>query len=351
MYETMPSQEEVPAGCLSGLGWLGAGFVLPCVSPTFYYRVARRGAFSAIVFLFLFTSAITGLLTARAVRGLVGASAQIQDAFESGAFPEITIVRGVAVVRAEQPVVLFDGQGMLIAIDTTGVYTQIDKAEYEQGLLLTRRELHVLSSDGQYQKLPLSALHELFSTDPIVIDQASVLSVWGTVSAVVAGVVFCIFGVWHGLVRFLYLLGLALLVWGVVALVRPDPGYRPVFVTGVYAVVPAVYLNYLVSRLGVGFVGLGTLLLLPMWALALVAAVAERKGGLLRGERRARLWRALIGLPFLVTMGLDVIFSWPDGAILVWGLAVVTFLVLQAVGLWTAGGAQPSAPLGRSASP
>ena len=73
------------------------------------------------------------------------------------------------------------------------------------------------------------------------------------------------------------------------------------------------------------------------------------------GVRFASIALGVIGL-LLLAVGGVLFFSHLTIAgygiwILVWGLAVVTFLVLQAVGLWTAGGAQPSAPLGRSASP
>ena len=59
--------------------------------------------------------------------------------------------------------------------------------------------------------------------------------------------------------------------------------------------------------------------------------------GLLRGKRPMRLWRALIGLPALIALGLDLAGVLPHRAAISWGAAAVSLIALVAAGLLTAG--------------
>jgi len=141
---------------------------------------------------------------------------------------------------------------------------------------------------------------------------------------------------WHSLLRLAYLALLGLLFWGVAALVRSKTGFGPVLVTGLYASVPALYAQFLLRQAHVSFLGLYTLLLVPMWGLALAAALMAPKGGWLLAERPLRARRAWIGLPALLAMALQSIFAWPQGVLIVWGLALATLLALVVIGWLTA---------------
>ncbi len=102
--------------------------------------------------------------------------------------------------------------------------------------------------------------------------------------------------------------------------------------------VPAMYANHLLGRSGIGFIGIQALILLPIWAVALAAAVARRDGGLLRGERPLRIWRTLIGAPLLLVLAWDAVFAWQYGAWVLWPVVLLTFLSLVVVGLRAAQG-------------
>jgi hypothetical protein len=57
MNEVQPNTrpQSQALGCLSELSWLGAGFVMPCASLTFYRRVTRRRVIWAVLFFTLFS--------------------------------------------------------------------------------------------------------------------------------------------------------------------------------------------------------------------------------------------------------------------------------------------------------
>lgn len=336
MNESQLTNERPGAGgCLHELEWLGAGFVLPCTSPTFYRLAVRRRVISAILFFLLFALVITGLTTIRVGKTLLSASEDIQQLFEQGDFPEITIEDGVATVDAAQPLVPFDEEGRVVIIDTTGTYKAIDRSRYHQGFLLTRTSLHILN-EGEYQEVPLSELHEIFDTNPIVINADSVTRLWSSLSLILAALTFLGLAIWNMVVWLMYLALLGLVFWGVVSLVRPGTDFGPILITGLYAFIPAVYAHYLLGRLGLRFFGLQTILLLLMWTVTLVAAFAERIGGILLGGRPLRGWRALIGVPMLLVFALDVIFHWSKGAFIVWPMALLTFFAVLGISLWMA---------------
>jgi len=107
--------------------------------------------------------------------------------------------------------------------------------------------------------------------------------------------------------------------------------------TGLFAVVPATYANYLLDRARIDYFGMFTLLLLLGWAFSLVAAAGKRQSGdFLRGTRPLRAWRALLGIPMLVLFVLDYVYQWSYGALIVWIAAVVTYAVLFGLEFLTA---------------
>ncbi|MEA3339709.1 MAG: DUF1189 family protein [Chloroflexota bacterium] len=333
--QSTAEQQSPVYGCLSELGWLGAGFVMPCASLTFYRRAARRKVIWAALFFLFFSLVITSLTTVAVGKTMFSVRQDIRRAFDTGGMPEITIRDGVATVDAEQPLVLFDEQRTIIMIDTNSTYRQIDRSRYSQGLLLTSHSLHLLDNNGRYQEIRLSDLNAEFG-NPIIVSADAVNKFWIGFSAVTTVLAFLALVVWNALGRFVYLTMLALAIWGVISLFRRNTGFGQVLSTGLYAIVPAMYAHYLLGRLGVHFFTLQTILLLPVWAIALVAALVGPGRGFLRGERTLRGWRALIGAPMLLIFALDVIFVWPKGKFIVWSPALLTFVVLLAVGVWTA---------------
>jgi hypothetical protein len=90
-----------------------------------------------------------------------------------------------------------------------------------------------------------------------------------------------------------------------------------------------------------GFLGLFTILLLPLWAVALAAALFPRApapasdsaADYFRAEHAPRLWRALMALPLLADFALESIFDWKAWYV-TWPLAFLTLLALLAVSLW-----------------
>ncbi len=330
-----------PGGCLSELGWLGAGWVLACFSPTFYYRAARRRVGSAILFFVMFGLVITSLQTLSLIRGFAQAGIEIRRAFEAGDFPEITLSGGVAEVSGPQPRILIDDPQSLVVLDTTGQYTEIDRRRYASGFLLTRTTLIVLNQQGQYQEVPLSQLQQVLNADPIVINGETATNYW-TIFAVIFSVIALVFlAVWNTLVRIAYLAVIALVFWGIAALIRPGTGFGPVLVAGLYALVPAEYARFLLSEVRFGFLGLFTIFLLPLWAAALAAALIPRApapasdsiADYFRAEHSPRLWRALIALPLLADFALESIFDWKAWYV-TWPLAFLTLIALLAVSLW-----------------
>ncbi len=331
------TDREGGQGCLREVAWLGAGLVLPCGSLTFYRRAARRKVGLAVLFFALFALLVSTLATAGVAGALLSTSSDVRQAFESGEVPVIVIEDGVARVDADGPIVLLDERGMIIVIDVTGEYEALDPSTHEQGFLLTRTSLHVMNDDGRYQEISLSDLHQMLGRNPIVIDGDSVAGAWTTFSAVFTVLVFGASLAWNGLVDLAYLAVLALVIWGLVSLFRSNTGFGSILTTGLYALVPATYLHYLFGLVGIRFLTLQTLLLLPIWAAALAVVLMEPSGGLLRGERPMRLWRALIGLPARIVLCLDLIGVLPHRAVVAWAAAAVSLIAFIAAGLLTAG--------------
>ncbi len=335
MKELKSTNREVEeTGYLSGLGWLFTGLVLPCVSPTFYRNAVRRRLISAILFFLLFTSTITGLTALGVSHTLFSMRNEISRAFESGEFPVINIRDGIANASGLQPYIIFNENSTFAAVDTSGKITQIDRHRYYQGLLLTQRSLHVLNN-GEYQKLPLKDLQEALDINPIVIDSLSVSRFWTGLSGILAVFSLLMLAVWHILLRFIHLLLLGMLVWGIASLVKSGTRFETILIAGIYAIIPAIYGEHLLAGFGISFFGIYSLILLTAWGIALVAALGKRGGGLLRGERPLRGWRAWIGAPMLIAFALDSIYAWPNGKLIVCSIAIVTFAALLIVGILT----------------
>ncbi|MBN1580403.1 MAG: DUF1189 family protein [Anaerolineae bacterium] len=307
----------------------GAGFVLPCISPAFYFHTGRRRVAGAVGFFFLFALAITVVQILSAFRSFGTLRNEIEQAFSSGGFPEITISRGQATIHGMNPFVREFDDSILI-LDTTGEYTPSNllSGRYNSGFLLTKTEVYSLD-EGGLDSIKLSDLQAMVG-DPFVLDAKLIQTLLGWFQIAI----FIVLVIWNSVVRLIYLGFLALPVWGIAAAIRRGSGFAPVFITGIYALVPAVYGAHLLSRIGIRFCGLQTILWLIVWAVGLVVALSEREEGIMSGRRPLRSWRALIGVPMLLVLALDAVFLWSVGGVICFLVTLFTLVALAFIGLW-----------------
>jgi hypothetical protein len=342
--ETPPPPAAAPSGggCMTELGWIAASFVLPLASISFYRRVVRRSVGSAVLFFVCFMGIITLVSTLGLALKVSAVSTEIRRVFDSGIVPEITIHDGIASVKGQQPAVLLDNNRTFVAIDTTGKITSIDQSRYTTGFLLTRTDLHILSTNAQYQVLPLTQVQQIFTQDPLVINGETTAQFWRGFTGVFAIAIFLGLAIWNLAVRFVYLAFLALILWGITCLFRPKTPYGVVLSVGIFAFVPVIYFINIIDRIGRSFFLLQTLLLLVVWLVALNLALTKDSSGYFGEGQPLRGWRALLGLPLLVVLALDAIFVWQNGGwfdLLALGL---TLILLVAAGLFTRTHSEPN---------
>jgi hypothetical protein len=354
--ENMPApvvsaEAHEPSGFLHDLAWFFSGAVLPMGSLSFYRKATKRSVGFAILFFFTFTIFISILATISLGVTMAEAVNRIHQAYAQGQIPNITISGGVATVDGPQPAIFLDQRSgsntLLVAADTTGRLTQIDQSVYSQGFLLTRTELHILSKNQGYQRVPLSELQTAFSADPININEQTVSTAWVTFSAAISVLAFIGLVLWNSVVRLMIIAMLALILWGVWSLFRRNIGYGPFIITGLYAIVPAIYLSHLFSRSQASFPFLQTILLMIFWVVGLVGALSDEK--FFAMPIPARLWTALIGVPMLLWLILDMFAKLPSptGEIILWALVVMTGAMLAIVRLYfhLTGMQSPPAPV------
>lgn len=266
------------AGCLTAIGLFVAGWVLPCFSPKFYAEAMQRRARSAIGFFVMFTLVLT-LAQSLAMAGYLFVTTSqaingIFNSYASGQAPVVTITNGVADVSGVQPRVFADEQRTFVAFDTSGAISSIDRQKYLQGFLLTRTSAIILYQ-GFYQEIKLSDLQKQVGSDPLILNSVTVSGYWASFAAGLWVLLAILLALWNTVIRFSFIFIMALLIAGVLALVRPSTGFRPVLITGLYAVVPTTYLRLLFS-FGFDFPDLSFFILLPLWAIALFLAFRHR---------------------------------------------------------------------------
>lgn len=336
--ETLTVQENEPvsvksSGCLGEVGWFLSGAILPFSSLLYYRKATQKSVGSAVLFFVFFTLAISTLTTTNMALNLFSGISSIHEAYETGEVPAITISNGVAQIAGEQPYILIDGpdnngQNMFVGADTTGVYTEIDQSIYYQGFLLTRTELHMVTPQNGYQVVPLSDLNVAFEQDPIIIDATTVSQAWGVFSVLIVVLGFIFLVLWSTVVRLMIILVIALFMWGIVTLLKPKTGFEPIIITGLYAIVPAIYLSYLFKRTDLSFLGLQTFFLLVFWTIGLLSNFLNVK--FIAEERPLYLWTALIGVPVLIVYIVDtfVTFPSPYGVAALWVVSLLTGAII-----------------------
>jgi hypothetical protein len=254
--------------------WLLKGFVYPIWNRPYYQEAAAKSMGFALVFLLAFAVLQSLVTTTTTAINLNQFGTEIQDAYLSGEIPDITIENGIATVSGSG-VYSFENNRQLIAVDTTGKMQEIDTTKYSEGFLLTRDEFHFVSEDG-YQVLPLSDLNQTFG-NPIVIDAGSMTELWSKVAAVINLIVLGGGFLFFSVGRFIYLVLLGLLVWGVVSINNQGFDFSKILITGIYANVPTTYLVFLLRKLGISFFGLRGIILFVIWGIVLAYILKEEK--------------------------------------------------------------------------
>jgi hypothetical protein len=336
-------EPTVPSSELSPVAWIAAGFVMPCFSPDYYRRGVRRGSGLAIGFFMVFALAVTLVQTLRVGASLASAGGDLQRAFVEGRVPTLTIQGGVASSEPARPFIITDESGMLVAIDTTGAMRSIDRTRYAQGVLLTRTEVHLLNN-GEYQIVPIIQAQQLLQADPIILDAPGVAALWQRLTMWVTGIVLGVMLLVNLLVWFLYIAILTALVRLLVGVLGWHGGYAEAISVGLYAVVPAVYLAYLLGLLGFSFTGLQSLLQIAIMLVVFLTGAGQTS----QPEAVARIplqaWRALLGLPFLAALVLDAASPWPYRAMVMWAMTLITVVVLVIFSLISQEKPKPAAP-------
>lgn len=347
-----PPDPAKPSGCLSSLGWLAVAPVLATFSPTFYYKAGRRSTGQAVLFFFALMALITSLQTCSVLWSFLQVVGEIQNGYARGDVPEITISQGTAEVTGEQPWVWEDATATtFLGVDTTGEITDIDQRIYTQGFLLKRNTLVMLNQRGQYQEVRLRDLQQgLNLDDPFILNAETVTRYWLGFTAILTIVMFILLVVWNMIIRLAYIALIALVLWGISAIIRRGTGFGPVLATGLYALVPALLIVFLISRLNISFPGLTTFFLLVFWIAGLARTLIPAKpyslasfSDYLISEHPLRGWRALIGIPLAINIVLEMIFQWRAYYVIL-PLAFLTFAALAIVSFlpWFT---KPSGPL------
>jgi hypothetical protein len=349
MSEQLAIQEEIripsPASpaktggarFLDELLWLAMGFILPAGSFTFYKKAARRSAGWAFLFFVLFCSALAVISSLAFNRQVDTAVTDIEKELTKMVFPAITVRNGVATAKGPQPYTIYGSQGEIFAIDTTGKLNSLDTSRYTTGILVTRDGIQVLNAQqGRNQFLPWADLQRSFKIDPLVIDKNTILTWIATILGFVKAAALGGIWLWEVLGRMTILLVIALILWGIGALVKPGTGFGHVLVVGIYTYVPAVYLNFIINQAGAKFpfkLSLGHTLL---WAVILLFTLdVFGKRGLSR-ERPIRTWRVLIGVPALILMPMQAVQGWESGvawSVIAWGAMEIALLVIGIQGV------------------
>lgn len=246
------------------------GFISPCFSLKYYRDVTKKPFIFSVGFFAVFGLFIAAWTIASITLGMGSLTDEIRAAYEQDKIPTIIIEDGIAKVDGPQPLVYIEDR-QFFGIDTQGTITEIDTQRYNQGLLLTRSEVHSLNENG-YQKTRLSDLNALFGS-PIVVNQENVLR-W-TRGILSFTFLLMFFGIFFGytLFWFMVIVLFGLVMWGIVSINRKDVGFGQVMAVGLFAFVPVTYLDYAINKTGVQFCGIQMLLLVIIWGLVLWSLV------------------------------------------------------------------------------
>lgn len=153
-------------------------------------------------------------------------------------------------------------------------------------------------------------------------------------STILVILAFIFLALWQVIVRLMIISMIALILWGIVSLLKPNTGFGPIIITGLYAIVPAIYLSHLISRSGFGLPGMQTFFLLVFWIIGLLVNLTDID--FFNNNRPLRLWTAWIGVPMLALFILDIFWQFPSpyGPVLLWVVTLLTGMALVGLRLY-----------------
>jgi hypothetical protein len=326
---TQGTPEELQGqGWLGELVWLVAGTVLPLTSLSFYKRVVKRPPIMALIFIITF-GLVVGLLTSFGVtRGLGSLESDVLQALEENEFPTITIESGIARADVSQPYTVYEDYEVAFIIDTTGQITQLERNGYDQGMLLTATELHVLNLDNDYNITDLDDLNLIFAQDPLVVNAETISDIAGGFASIFSVVAFVALLVWHFIVRVAWVCLLALIVWAIVGTFWQGVKYAEIWILGVYSSIPALYFTYLLSKINLSICGLQTFLLGLIMLFVAYAVRPPTEPVEAEPGHEFHIQYAWIGIPLLLVLAYDLVFRLPYQTEILWGTMLATMVTL-----------------------
>jgi hypothetical protein len=323
------------------IAWFGAGFVLPFYSLEYYLGAMRKPLRSALLFFFALMTLAAGLTTAHLGRTIDSFRRQTLEAFEAGELPVITIADGNASVEGEDPFLIKDGSRYFFAVDTTSALDRDQFLNYGGGILITKTQQYSYQN-GRSQAIALENYNLGFGLDPIVIDGTLANEFFGAFSIYFLIAAGLLVWIWDTAVWLAFLSISAYFLWGPIHQALPDFSYRAVLSIGIYAHLPALVINHILTLFGVQTIFIYTTLLLTFWVGALFLILREITGGILittPGDQPPqiklqikapppRLWPAWLGLPVMVFIAANAVFTWEFAPLYVLGGTAVTIAAL-----------------------
>jgi hypothetical protein len=242
-------------------------FFLACGSVSFYKRATQRKLLWTITFFVFFGLLSSLLFTGFLFKDSSQTRQELVQGYDTGEIPTITIEHGIASAEGTQPWVSEADESVFI-VDTTNQLSASDLYEYEEYILLRRNEIQILS-DGRYQSVDLELINDDIA-DPIVIGKNFMLNFWRISFLFAELLIFTALAFWFIVVRFMYIAGIALILWGIRQIKRKDIGYKSILIIGLLANVPTIYIKNALSPFGISFFTFYTLLLLLIWIIMMV---------------------------------------------------------------------------------
>jgi hypothetical protein len=106
----------------------------------------------------------------------------------------------------------------------------------------------------------------------------SMTGLWSRISIIINILVLGGGFLFFSLGRFIYLVVLGLIVWGVVSINQKGFDFSRILILGVYANVPTTYLMFILRKFGIGFFGLRGAILFVIWGIALAYVLKTDQG-------------------------------------------------------------------------
>lgn len=311
---------------LNGFDWFFKGLVLHLGSKDFYRAAVKKSVGSAVlsfIVLMLITtigSMIVFLVGVETVRG------SITEEYAAGNLHVITIRNGVASTEGPRVHNYIDEDKLLVRLDIDGELEEIDRRNYSQSLLMTETEMHVLNNRGEYEVFDLSDLNTIFERDPLIIDEDSLKDAVTYVAGFGSIIYLIVVLLFNTFARFLYMVMWALLVWGVVAIMKKEIELREILIVGIYSYLASMIFDYLIAELSWVFAPLHTILMLIIWGVVLRANLKDK---IEEEQKPIVLPSAGPGLAFLAVVAISLVWQSTLVSIALFLGIIAVFVLMQ----------------------